>query len=384
MPSQSPILILITSQDWGGAQAYVLNLAKELQKQGLPVKVCAGKKPNSSQTEGGELSAKCLESGIEFVQLNWMARNINPISNCLSLLELIFLFRRLRPSAIQLNSSMMGAVGSFAAKFTGVPRVVYTAHGWVFNEQLPAWKKNLYIRIEKISARWKDTIICLFPNDEGLARSLNIKPRKEILTIPNGINVDEFEKELLSRITAREKISVDTSSLLIGTVANAYPPKNLLWYLDVCKNITEHNPNIKFAIIGSGPQFEELKRKHETLNLNDRVILTGRRMDAAHLYKAFDIFVLPSSKEGMPITLMEAMVAHVPIIATNVGACPWMLKDAGLIVESNNQNQMSEAILKLADNPELRHNLSEKAYTQVKEKFGLDKNLKETVKCLVE
>ena len=383
MPSQSPILILITSQDWGGAQAYVLNLAKELQKQGLPVKVCAGKKPNSSQTEGGELSAKCLESGIEFVQLNWMARNINPISNCLSLLELIFLFRRLLPSAIQLNSSMMGAVGSFAGKFTGVPRVVYTAHGWVFNEQLSPLRKKLYIWIEKLSARWKDTIICLFPKDEELARSFNIKPRGKIVTIPNGIEVDEFENGLFDRSVAREKILVDTSSLLIGTVANAYPPKNLLWYLDVCKTVTERNSNIKFAIIGSGPQFEELKHKHEMLNLNDRVVLAGRRMDATHLYKAFDIFVLPSSKEGMPITLMEAMAAHVPIIATNVGACSWMLKDTGLIVESNNSNQMSEAILKLADDTNLRHDLSEKAYQQVKERFGLDKNLKETIGCLV-
>lgn len=134
----------------------------------------------------------------------------------------------------------------------------------------------------------------------------------------------------------------------VGTVANAYPPKNLLWYLDICKTLTDKHPEFQFVIIGDGPQFEELKAKQASLGLGSKVILTGKRMDAKSLYGAFDIFVLPSTKEGMPITILEAMAAKVPCVVTDVGGCRWMLQDdngtTGLVVQPNNADQMISAL----------------------------------------
>jgi len=145
MSQVKPILLMVTSQDWGGAQAYVFNLALELKKQGLPVIVCAGSPPpwDVRRATSDDLSHKCQSASINFAEIKHMARDINPINNFLALIELIKLFRRVQPRAIQLNSSMMGAIGSLAGYLTKVPRIVYTAHGWVFNEQLPNWKKTL-------------------------------------------------------------------------------------------------------------------------------------------------------------------------------------------------------------------------------------------------
>ncbi|MDD5726329.1 MAG: glycosyltransferase [Patescibacteria group bacterium] len=381
MPPERPILLMVTSQDWGGAQAYIFNLAQELKARNLPVIVCAGGR--------GELGNRCREAGIEFQELKWMARDINPINNLLSLLELTKLFRRLRPQAIHLNSSMMGVVGSLAAKLTKVPRVVYVAHGWVFNEQLPAWKKKFYIWIEKTSSSWKDIIICLFPDDEKLARELKIKAREKIVTIPNGIDVGKFEQQLLDRDSARTTLNGRDSrfeirdSMIVGTIANAYPPKNLIWYLDVCRSVHEQKLDVKFVIIGDGPQMDELRRKHKELKQEDYVLLAGRRMDAPQLYRAFDLFVLPSTKEGMSMTLLEAMASHVSIIATDVGANRWMLDSAGIIVQPNDMQALTNAILELMSDGLKHQTLANGAYEQIKNRFAWSKTVDETVKSLL-
>lgn len=369
---KGPILLMVTSQDWGGAQAYVFNLAKEMISRGLPVKVCAGGK--------GELGNKCKEAQIPFIQLKHMGRNINPVGNLFSILELIRLFKRLKPSAVHLNSSMMGFVGSLAASRSKCPRVVYVAHGWVFNENLPSWKHKLYEFMERYSARWKDVIICIHPKDKEMAAELRIQPKDRVELIPNGIDIETFSRNLLDRFSARRLLGLQNQSMIIGTIANAYPPKNLLWYLDACKAAHEKNENLRFVIIGDGPQMEALKRKHKHLGLGEYVKLAGRMMDAPRFYKAFDLFVLPSSKEGMPITLLEAMAAGIPCIATDVGANRWMTGGTATIIPANDLNAVVNAINDLTADQSLRESLSQAAYANTKNRFSWRLTADETIK----
>ncbi|MFA6446655.1 MAG: glycosyltransferase family 4 protein [Patescibacteria group bacterium] len=395
MDQKGLTMILVTSQDWGGVQAYVLDLALALKSRGLPVIVCAGR-PEKLEVRslkldvGRELGDKCLEAGIEFIELKRMIRDINPISNTRALFELISLFKKHQPHTVHLNSSMMGAVGSLAARIAGIQRVVYCIGGWAFNEQISSWKKSLYITIEKISARWKDVIICVHPGDEKLALDIKIKPREKVMTIPNGIDVNLFQSQLRDRETAHSLLAerctmYDVRCTVVGTVANSYPPKNLFWYLEVCKTITDKHPDFKFVIIGDGPQFEELKAKHASLNLQDKVILTGR-FESKLLYTAFDISVLPSTKEGMPLAVLESMAAKVPCVVTDVGGCRWMLQDeqgsAGLVIPPNDDKALEQAIEKLASNSLLRQELSQRAYNLVTEKFNLQDTLNKTIETL--
>ncbi len=366
-------LFCITSQDWGGAQAVVFALAQEYQKKNLPVAVVAG--------GTGELGKRCEQAGIRFIKLTHMDRGINPIQNTLALLELIRVFKKEKPSAVHLNSTMMGAVGSLAAKIASVPRIVYCIGGWVFNEPLPAWKKQLYIWIEKRSARWKDVIICVHPKDKELAEKLNIKSRDQIIVIPNGIDTDTFEQKLLSRSDARERLGLSQDAFVIGTIANAYPPKNLLWYLDT---IAKDNrlQKLVFIILGDGPEFSMLKKKKQNLQLNN-VILAGRIEDAPRLYRAFDIFVLPSVKEGMPITLLEAMTARIPIIATDVGGNRWMTEpNSSSIIPPNDADKLTQAILELKNDPKKRNHLAENGYQNVRSRFQWTETAKRTMDIL--
>jgi len=296
--------------------------------------------------------------------------------------ELVRLFRKLKPRAVHLNSSMMGAVGSLAAKIAGVPRTIYCIGGWVFNEKLPKWKKNLYIWIERISAKWKNVIIVVHPGDEELAKQLNIKPKDKLVMIPNAIDLKNFTSNLLSREQAREILEIHPDAIIVGTVANAYPPKNLLWYLDVCKTVHEKDKRIHFVIIGDGPQFQSLERKRDNLKQQGYVMLAGRRRDATKLYNAFDIFMLPSSKEGMSITLLEAMAAKVPIIATDVGAARWMLGEGGVIIESGDLEQATNEIISLAHDDNKKQNISRIAHEMLSKRFDKQKTLEDTIKLI--
>jgi len=394
LPKQANLL-LITSQDWGGAQLYVFELAKEMKQRDMPVIVCAGaairRSPHvpivssadagrETNNAGRELGIKCREENIDFIELKYMARDIKPLANLLSLFELIGLFRRLKPRAVHLNSTMMGVVGSLAATVTGVPRRLYCIGGWVFNEDIPKWKKKFYIWAERISAAWKDVITLVHPGDESLAIKLKIKPQKKLVTIPNGIDVPDFESKLMSRERAREILKIDLEAKIVGTIANAYPPKNLLWYLDVCKQAHNADRRIFFVIMGDGPLFDELKQKRDTLGAQDFIMFTGRRMDAPMMYKAFDLFVLPSSKEGMPITLLEAMAAKTPIIATDVGAAKWMLAPcAGVIVQPGDKNALAQEILNLIHDKARKTNLAESAYKSVSQRFSWKETVNKTL-----
>ncbi|MFH2232300.1 MAG: glycosyltransferase family 4 protein [Patescibacteria group bacterium] len=372
------ILFLITTSDWGGAQNFVFNMAREAKKQGFDVMVAAG--------ESGELGARCEQIGINYRKVKTIKRKLTPFHDLAALYEIRSLIREFRPHIVHLNSSKMGVLGALAANLEKVPRIIYRIGGWAFLEDLGKIKHWIYLWSEKWSAPKKDIIVTVHPGDEELAKKYNFRPRDRIITIPNGIDLAQFDSELLTRDVARQKLDLGVNDLVIGTIANYYPAKNIPWYLECISEIenqkseigqgsripnTEYRiPNVRFVIIGDGPDNNLVRNKYEELNLDNRVILTGRRADARSLLKAFDIFVLPSSKEGMPWTLLEAMAASLPCIATDVGACRWMLEpDAGIVIQSKDKAALLHAINDLISNKEKQELLGETARHAVETRF---------------
>ncbi len=339
------ILLLVTQADWGGVQSFLVNFAASLSSDGFEVTLAAG--------GDGKLWRAAQDAGLRTVRLKHMRREINPIQDYLAYREIKKLIDTFRPQAIHLNSSKMGVIGSLAARAsTAKPRVVYRIGGWSFLEPLPRWKSWIYREAEKISARYKDVIITVHPGDEELAHRLGFLPRGKIITVPNGLS-DKFTQHLFTRDEARRRLGIPSDAYVFGTIANAYATKNLLAYLDALKPIHDEFPGCRFVIIGDGPEFGKLKIKRETLKL-ERVILTGQREDANELYRAFDSFVLPSVKEGMPWTLLEAMSSGIPIIATDVGANRWMTKQddgpsAAIIVGPEKTEDITDAMRHILD-----------------------------------
>lgn len=361
------VLFLLTTSDWGGVQFFVHAAAVEAKQRGYAVMVAAG--------GDGELESRCAQSGIRFARLTTMTRDISPFHDLAALHELRTVIREFKPDAVHLNSSKMGVLGSVAANLERVPRIVYRIGGWSFLENISPMKQWMYLTAERWSAPKKDVIVTVHPGDEEVARREKIVPRGRLVTIPNGIDLARFDRERLSRDDARRALGLAQMEIVIGTVANYYPPKELPAYLETIKNLP-----FRFVIIGDGPEREAIMKKHRDLNLGDRVILAGRRGDASTLLNAFDIFVLPSSKEGMPWALLEAMAAGLPCIATDVGACRWMFgPDAGIVVPPKHPDALRDAITDLASNSEKRNRLGEAARRAVESRFRWDTTLEKTL-----
>ncbi|MEI6597341.1 MAG: glycosyltransferase, partial [bacterium] len=226
------LLYVITQAEWGGAQKYIFDLATSEEAQNYDITVAIGNTINTT------LIDKLADKGIKIHSLKKLIRSINPLKDLSAISELKNLFSTLQPNIIHLNSSKAGIIGSFAYRLWNNIncRLIYTAHGWVFNEPLPNWKKTFYLNLEKNTAKDKNHIICVAQSDQKIATEKGIFPRQNLTTIHNGIDIAEMK--LLEKFEARRLLELQPNAYIIGTIANFYPTKGLkylieaMYYLD--------------------------------------------------------------------------------------------------------------------------------------------------------
>jgi len=388
------ILYLVTQSDFGGAQKYVYDLATNISEN-FSILVAGGEcafTGTNQQAEQSELAKKLAEKNIRYIYLSRLKRAIKPWYDILALWQIIKLIRQEKPDIIHLNSSKISILGSLASlcvmryrarhadavRRAGALCVIYTVHGWVFNENLPAWQKLFYKILERFTARWKDRVICLSEMDKQIAVKQKIAPAKKIAVIYNGIAPINF----LSRAEAREKLGLPPDALVVGSIGNLYKNKGYDYLIDAVNKLQILDFRLQIVIIGQGPELNNLKSKIKNLKLEDTIKLFGTLPNAAHYLNAFDLYVCSSLKEGLPYSLLEAMQAGLPIVSTNVGAIPEILQDKknGLLLEPKNPLILAQNIQHLIDNPDLAKKLGEQAKKDVMKRFTIEKMIEQTKK----
>src|SRR3989344_7056946 len=368
------ILFIITQSEFGGAQRFIYNLLSHLNRSLFEPIVAVGR------DGGGEFTESLRNLGIVVYTIHSLRRDIDLISDLKAVKEIRRLIRATRPQTLFLGSSKAGFVGSLAAMLIQNVRVIYRIGGWTFNDPWPKWKKRLWIWLEKLSARWKDIIIVNNLRDFHQAKKLRIRPRKNIVLIHNGI--DPYKTNFLSRDEARLKLfeliaprwgKVFQTKNIIGTTANLYLTKGIDVLIDAARSLNIPDDCI-FIVIGSGPEKQQLEAKIKKLDLGKKVFLVGQIPQAARYVPAFDIFVLPSVKEGFPWSILDAMVAKLPVVATNVGAVPEIIEDGknGFLIEPQQPEAIVDRIKKILDHDSLRQELGIQAHQTVLFKFNLD------------
>ena len=336
MEKKPKILYLVTQSEWGGAQRYVFDLASSLRAD-FEVAVAAG------APRDGALFKALETKGVPTIKLKNLVREIKPISDLRAFLEIRNLLKQVRPKILHTNSAKAGFLGALAAARLDI-KVVYTVHGWTFLEPLPALARALYLLAEKIACRYRHATILLSQYEKNIAEKYNLSCGITAV-IPHGIDLPKFWSREESRrtLSAHLQSPVRNDVPWIGTIANLYKTKDIPNLIAALSLISEKYCAI---IIGDGPERKKIEQLIKDNNLTDRVYLTGRLSYAECSLPAFDIFVLPSAKEGLPYALLEAMAAGLPIIATEVGAIPEMIenKKTGLLVPPRNTLKLQSAI----------------------------------------
>jgi len=370
------LLYLITQPEWGGAQRYVFDLATSL-KDNYEITVATGRIEKSR-----ELLDRLEKAGIKTHVFQNLVREIRPLTDFQGFLEITLYLKTNKFDIVHLNSTKAGVIGSFSANLHSVPKIIYTVHGWVFNEPLPLWKKKVYKSAERLSAKSTTSIITLSQLDTEIGILEKIAKPEKFKQIYHGIRLSEiFDKnEAREKINEKYNLYLSPEEPVVGCVANFYKTKGLEYLISAEKKINQNIPEAKLIIFGDGalrPKFEKIINKH---NLENKIFLPGPLTEAEKYLKAFDIFALPSVKEGLPYVILEAMHAQVPIVATRVGGIPEMIEDnfSGCLVTPANPEELADAIIDILENSQKAAQLSAKARQTVNEKFNFQKMIVKT------
>ena len=367
------ILYIITKSVWGGAAKYVYDLSTNLSGE-FNIAIAAGGKD--------KFFKKIKQTNIPYYQISNFQRKVNPLRDIFVFFEILSLLFQLKPDIIHTNSSKAGGIAGFAGWiYKNISnkkiKLIFTAHGWAFAEDKSKWKIELIKLFSKITAIFYNQIICVSEYDRKIAIENNIAPEKKLITIHNGIDIENIN--FLTKAKAQKKLINKTSPLVIGTIAEWTSNKGLIYLLEAVKEIKDKNFDVIFIGSGENQDKEKLIKFIEKNKLKN-IHLIEFIPNAVNYLKAFDIFVLPSTKEGLPYTIIEAMIAEIPIIATNVGGIPEMIENNinGILIETKNPDIIGEKILELINNPETVQKSIQKAKQKAEQEFTLEKMIKET------
>ncbi|MDD3284448.1 MAG: glycosyltransferase [Patescibacteria group bacterium] len=343
---------IITQTHFGGAQKYLCDIINNLDDNfEITIAFGEGKKE--------ELKKYITNKNVKIVKLKHLIRNINIFKDKLAFLELFIFFKKYKFDIIHLHSSKAGFIASITGKLTGVKKIIYTAHGWVFKENLNPTKKQFYILLEKFSSKFKDKIICVSQNDYNLALEKNIVSKNKLTMIYNGIKSKNYLNNEDAREFLFQKINtLDTKQKIIGTISNLYSNKGINYLIESAILLNEKYNNLLFIIIGSGPEKENLQKLIKKNNLKN-FFLIGNINNAYKYLKAFDIFALTSIKEGLPYTLLEALEAKISIVCSNLESLTEIIENNqnGLIYDVKNINDLTDKIQTLLDNNDVAEKL---------------------------
>jgi glycosyltransferase involved in cell wall biosynthesis len=344
------LLVVVTLAEAGGAQTFAAALAAGLHGR-YAVEVAA-------HGPGGALVDACAALGVPFHHVRHLTRDPHPYHDAAAVRELRALARRVAPDVVQINSSKAGVLARIALAGLGTP-TVFTAHGWAFSGRGGA-AGTAYTLAERAVAPLGDAIVCVSQHDLQLARDRNFAPRRGLHVIHNGVDAPVA---LPPRRAAGER-------LVLGCTARLAPPKDLITLLGALAEPGCERWELR--VFGEGPDRERIETRRNELGLADRATLLGSRDDVAAQLADCDAFALISDWEGLPYSILEAMAAGLPVLASNVGGIPDLVVPGrtGELVPPRNPTAAAQILATWATNPGLLPTLGQAAQNRARTSFS--------------
>lgn len=365
------ILFMVTKGNFGGAQRYVFDLATNLPKDQFESVVACG--------EGTSLRNKLKEKNIRVVELLSSQRDINIIKDIKAFFEIKKIIDQERPDILHVNSSKAGGLGALAGRLAGVPKIIFTAHGWAFNENRSSLSKFIILCLHWITILLSHSTIAVSRKTKRDIGSMPFVEHK-IKVVHNGL--EHFD--LLPRAEAEQiLVKKNDKQVVFFTLSELHWNKGLDTALQgIAELPSEIKEKIIYYIAGSGEERERLENLVEKLGIKDSVCFLGFVDDAKKLLSGADVFLFPSRNENLPFAILEAGYAGLPIIATSVGGIPEIIKDMqnGILIHKDNKKEVLEAITHLLNHPEKQKEFGEEIRKTVSTFFTLDKMVQETVR----
>ncbi|WP_022798878.1 glycosyltransferase family 4 protein [Thermus islandicus] len=352
------LLYLITRAEPGGAQVHVLELLRGFRGR-AELHLGVGEDRHGFLIE----EARALGIGVHI--LKQLLHPIRPHRDLLGLWEVAALLKRLSPHLVHAHSSKAGFLGRLAARALGV-KSVYTAHGWAFTEGVPEGRRRLALAMERLAGRLGDRVIAVSRYDRDLALRHRVVSPQKLRVVWNGVP----ETPLRARPEAHPPRLV--------MVARFAPPKDHALLLRALAGLRELPWTLD--LVGEGPLLPQAQALARALGLAERVRFLGARRDVAEVLAQAQVFVLATHWEGLPLSVLEAMRAGLPVVATDVGGVGEAVVEGntGFLVGRGDEVGLRRKLSLLLENPSLRASMGEAGRRRYEEAFTLERMLLET------
>jgi glycosyltransferase involved in cell wall biosynthesis len=304
----------------------------------------------------------------------------SPVSlkNLVAYRQLKALFTQERYDLIHVHTPMAAWLGRLAAKRTDQGPVLYTAHGFHFYKGAPWPYWLFYYPAERLAAHWTDGLIVMNSEDYERAQRMGFKPGKNLFFVHGvGVDLEQFSPAPKSRASVREELGLSDQDVVVMCVAEFTSTKNHAFLLAAWSKVAREEPCAHLLLIGDGQLKQSMERRIRVENIPN-VHFLGFRGDVPRLLQSADIFVLPSRREGLPRSIMEAMAAGKPVVATDVRGNRDLVGNGvtGILVKLGDVVGLAQAILQLIHDPELRLRMGE-AGREKMQAYSLDHVIKE-------
>jgi len=347
------IVYVITRAEHGGAQMHVLKLALSMRSE-FEVEVATG--------EEGFLTNACRQSGIPVHVISSLQREIRPLKDARAFWELYRLLRRVNPDLIHGHTFKAGFLGRIVARTLNIPSV-YTLHSWLFGTAATPTRWSIFAGpCEWLGALCCQRVVTISNEGEGLLRKYLKGATSKIVTIRNGIpDCDE-----------RKSGSDGDGVVRVIMVGRFTKVKEF----DVLLRAFAATPaSTTLQLVGDGPTRSGCETLARELGLVHRVQFLGSRDDVPSLLAKSDIFVLASKYEMSPISILEAMRAGLPTIASDVGGVKEVLGDTGILVPPGSVDCLSKALKDLVESADLRSRIGQAARLRFEQHYDFRSQL---------
>lgn len=351
--------VITRADDIGGAQIHVRDLSTALRAAGYDAVVLAG--------TNGVLADELKARGVPYYQLSHLARDIGPLQDVRCFSELRETLREIQPDIISTHSTKAGFIGRIAGKTLGIP-TLFTAHGWGFTEGRPPLQALAFWAVERMTAAWTARTITVCESDRAAAVRARVTSRDRLVTIHNAMpDVDRT-------VRARPGTS-PVRLVMVARLSHWKDQPTLLRALADLKDLEWH-----LEFVGDGPLRGQLEELVESLGLASRVTFLGFRRDVPERLANAQVFLLISKWEGFPRSILEAMRAGLPVIATDVGGVQESVVDGetGYVISRGDTVRLRQCLRSLITNCELRVDMGAAGRALYEEKFTFDRLVERT------
>jgi glycosyltransferase involved in cell wall biosynthesis len=312
----------------------------------------------------GPLVEEVRRRGYTHLAVSTLRRQLSPL-DFLAFIRIYFLCRKYRFDIVHTHSSKTGFLGRIAARLAGVPKVIHTVHGFSFHPNQPLPFRWLYMLLEAVASHFADRIVFVNHSERRTAIRLGLVPREKAITIYNGAEIRE-------PVSTRRLFPPE--QLVVGWSGRFSKQKNPVQTVEIACLAATANPRLSFVFVGDGELRATCQHRVASYGLSNRIQFPGWQRDIHEWLSGFDVFLLFSRWEGLPLSILEAMSMGLPIIASKISGNEELIDNRnGWLISLRDGHGLEHLLHSLPDNREQLHSMGMASRERVRNEFDIQR-----------